>query len=102
MRMGWIKTASTKICCRPEIQDLVVKRFNIIKARKLRNIFYCEDISLTFTSETKHRIRAFDSVPVYEENYRYPKEYKQKVKRQIEKMWKDGIIKPNTSPWNSH
>lgn len=66
-----------------------------------RDIFYCEDIPLTFTNQVKHEIRTTDNVPIYTKSYRFPHIYKSEVKKQINSMLDQKIITNSTSPWSS-
>jgi len=64
-----------------------------------KDLFHKEN--LTFTNIVKHRIRTTDEIPIYTKSYRYPYVHKDEVKRQIEDMLKQGIIRPSHSPWSS-
>ncbi|WP_253302428.1 reverse transcriptase domain-containing protein [Wolbachia endosymbiont of Psylliodes chrysocephala] len=66
-----------------------------------RDIFYCENIPLTFSNTIKHKINLTDESPIYTRQYRYPQIYKDEVKSQIEKMLSQGIIQPSSSPFSS-
>lgn len=66
-----------------------------------KDIFYCEDIPLSFTNKIKHKIRTSDNEPIFTKNYRYPYIHKQEVETQIANMLEENIIKPSESPWNA-
>lgn len=66
-----------------------------------RDIFYCDKIPLTFTSEIQHKINLTDETPIFTKTYRYPEIHKQEVKDQVEKMLQQGIIQNSISPWSS-
>lgn len=66
-----------------------------------RDIFYCENIPLSFTNEIKHKINLTEDKPIYTKSYRFPEIHKNEVKTQIDKMLSQGIIRPSTSPWSS-
>lgn len=66
-----------------------------------RDIFYCEGIPLTFTNQIKHEIRTIDDIPIYTKSYRFPHVYKSEVKKQIDSMLDQNIIRHSTSPWSS-
>lgn len=66
-----------------------------------RDIFYCEDIPLTFTNQIKHNINLTEETPIFTKTYRYPQVHKSEVNKQVNQMLKDGIIQPSNSPWSS-
>lgn len=66
-----------------------------------RDIFYCDKIPLTFTSEIQHKINLTDETPIFTKTYRYPQVHKQEVKDQVQKMLQQGIIQNSVSPWSS-
>ena len=66
-----------------------------------RDIFYCEQIPLSFTSEITHKIKLNDESPIYTKSYRFPEIHKKEVKDQIAKMLDQGIIQHSISPWSS-
>lgn len=66
-----------------------------------RDIFHCEKIPLSFTSEIKHCIKTTDNIPVYIKPYRLPFESQKEVQKQVEDLLEQGIIRPSTSPWSS-
>jgi hypothetical protein len=65
------------------------------------DIFHKDDDKLTFTNQIKHQIKTSDEIPIHTRSYRYPFVHKLEVKNQIDKMLKDGIIRPSQSPWSS-
>ena len=65
------------------------------------DIFYLEGDKLTFTNQVKHEINTGDAKPIFTKSYRYPHAHKQEVKTQMDKMLKQGIIRPSFSPWSS-
>ncbi|KAI5743669.1 hypothetical protein M8J77_013901 [Diaphorina citri] len=90
--------------------------FNMIRSDHLNNdetyrlknllesysdIFHIEGNDLSVTSEIKHVIRTKDEIPVYTKTYRYPEVHRKEVSEQIQKMLKQGIIRPSFSPWSS-
>lgn len=68
---------------------------------EFRDIFYCENIPLTFTNQIRHKINLTNENPIFTKSYRYPEIHKAEVKEQISKMLKQGIIQNSTSPWSS-
>ena len=69
--------------------------------REYSEIFQKEDTPLSFTSKIKHVIRTQDQFPVYTKSYRYPEVHRQEVRRQIDDMLDQNIIRPSHSPWSS-
>lgn len=66
-----------------------------------RDIFYCENIPLSFSYEITHKINLTDDIPIHTKSYRSPKIHLQEVKSQISKMLEQGIIQNGVSPWSS-
>lgn len=66
-----------------------------------RDIFYCEDIPLSFTNEITHKINLKNDSPIHVKSYRFPEVHKQEVRTQILKMLEHGIIQSSNSPWSS-
>lgn len=66
-----------------------------------RDIFYCEEIPLSFTNEVTHKIKLKDETPIFTKSYRYPEVHKNEVKTQIAKMLDQKIIQHSVSPWSS-
>lgn len=78
------------------------EKVNLLKLCKdYSDIFYLEDEPLTFTNKIKHRIRTTDEIPVHTKTYRYPYVHRQEVQTQINKMLKQGIIRPSSSAWSA-
>lgn len=69
--------------------------------KKYEDVFFREGDNLSFTNKIKHEIKTTDDLPIYTKSYRYPHIHKNEVNTQIEKMLKQGIIKPSYSPWSS-
>lgn len=69
--------------------------------KEYSDIFYNEDMPLTFTSKVKHNIKTTDEIPVYTKSYRYPFVHREEVANQIKKMLDQNIIRPSNSPWSS-
>lgn len=65
-----------------------------------RDIFYCEDIPLTFTHEVKHKLRLQDEKPIFVRNYRQAPKQKEEIKKQINQLLEQNIIKESRSPWS--
>lgn len=69
--------------------------------QEFSDIFYNENVPLSFTNKIKHTIKTSDETPVYTKSYRYPFIHRQEVDRQIKKMLEQNIIRPSDSPWSS-
>lgn len=65
------------------------------------DIFFREGQNLSFTNQIKHHIHTRDELPCYTKSYRYPQIHKEEIKRQLDKMLHEGIIRPSFSPWSS-
>ena len=65
------------------------------------DIFHLLDDILTTTNAIEHQIHVTDPTPIYTKSYRYPEVHKLEVKKQIDKMLKQGIIRPSISPWSA-
>ena len=68
---------------------------------KYSHLFYRENSNLTFTGVIKHRIITKDDIPVFAKTYRYPYIYKDEVKKQIQEMLDNNIIKLSNSPYSA-
>lgn len=75
------------------------KLINVI--RKFPTLFSEPDESLTYTTTVEGEIRTKDDSPIYTRSYPYPMALKPIVDKEIEKLLRDGIIKPSKSPYNS-
>lgn len=71
----------------------LIKEFSVL--------FKQDDEPLSFTNRIKHRIRTTDELPVYSKSYRYPEVHRQEVRKQINEMLSQNIIRPSHSPWSS-
>ncbi|KAG6446897.1 hypothetical protein O3G_MSEX004650 [Manduca sexta] len=63
-----------------------------------RDIFHCEDIPLTFIHEIKHKLRFSDDKAIFVRNYRQAPKQKEEIKRQINKLLEQNIIRESNSP----
>lgn len=68
---------------------------------EFRDIFHCENIPLTFTNAIKHQIKLKDENPIFTKTYRYPEIHRSEVKKQIENLLEQNIIRNSNSPWSS-
>lgn len=69
--------------------------------KEFKDIFYCEDIPLSFTNEVKHKIRTKNEDPIHIKAHRLPPAQKDEIRNQIDKMLKDNVIKKSFSPWSA-
>ncbi|KAK9687374.1 Integrase zinc binding domain [Popillia japonica] len=68
---------------------------------EFHDIFHLPNDELTQTTSITHDIPTLDEKPTHTKSYRYPQVHKDEVRKQVDKMLKQGIIKPSTSPWSS-
>lgn len=68
---------------------------------EFKDIFYCEDIPLTFTNQVKHEIRTKNEDPINIKAHRLPPSQSLEIRKQVDKMLKDGIIQESHSPWSA-
>lgn len=68
---------------------------------QFHHIFHLPGDQLTTTKTLKHEIATTSQNPIFTKTYRYPKVHEQEVKKQIDKMLEQNIVKPSTSPWSS-
>lgn len=68
-----------------------------------RDVFYCDDIPLSFTNQMNHKIKLKNEFasPIFTKSYRFPEIHKNEVRTQINKMLEQGIIQDSVSPWSS-
>lgn len=64
----------------------------VIRNLKFRDIFYHEDIALSFTHEITHKINLTYETPIYTKSYRFLEIHEADVKSQINKMLQQSII----------
>lgn len=64
-------------------------------------LFFKEGDRLTHTHEIQHEIITTLNKPVYAKMYRYPQIHETEIKRQINEMLEQGVIKESNSPYNS-
>lgn len=65
-----------------------------------RDVFHCEELPLTFTHEIKHQLRLSDNKPMYTRNYRQAPKQKAEIKKQINQLLEQKIIRESNSPWS--
>lgn len=70
---------------------------------KFNDIFFLPNDILTCTDAIEHEINLNNdnNGPIFTKSYRYPEVHKAEVNNQIDKMLKQKIIQPSTSPWSS-
>lgn len=69
--------------------------------KEYKDIFYCDQLPLSFTSQVKHFIRTKNEDPIYVKPYRQPPVQTQEIKTQVEKLLKNNVIQESHSPWNA-
>lgn len=65
-----------------------------------RDIFYSENIPLTFTHAVKHELRLRDNTPIFVRSYRQPPQKRAEIKSQVDNLLSQGIIRESVSPWS--
>lgn len=66
-----------------------------------RDIFYCDDIPLSFTSSVKHCIRTKTEDPIYIRPFRNAPSQNEEIQRQVDKLLANDIIRESHSPWSA-
>ena len=66
-----------------------------------RDIFYCDELPLSFTNEVKHKIRTKSEDPIFIRPYRQAPAQADEINRQVEKLLQDNVIRESHSPWNA-
>ena len=69
--------------------------------REYKDIFYSEQLPLTFTNQVKHFIRTKNEDPIYVKAYRQAPAQTQEIKDQVEKLLKNNVIQESYSPWSA-
>ena len=68
---------------------------------KYSDQFYLEGDEIGCTDVLTHRIHLTHDVPIREKQYKIPYNLRQEVDRQVEQLYKNGIIQPSESPYQS-
>lgn len=69
--------------------------------KEFKDIFYCDQIPLTFTNSVKHHIRTKNEDPIYVKPYRQGPFVQNEINRQVDQLIKDNVIQESHSPWNA-
>ena len=70
--------------------------------REYHDTFHLPGDKLSMATVSGHRVRIkSDTTPCNVKPYRLPEIHKQEVRKQVEKMLEDGIIRHSASPWNA-
>lgn len=69
--------------------------------KEYKDIFYSDQLPLSFTNQVKHFIRTKNEDPIYVKPYRQPPVQTQEIKNQVEKLLKNNVIQESHSPWNA-
>ena len=65
-----------------------------------KQIFHVEGQPLSFTHCVKHKLNLKDNTPVYVRMYRQPMETKLEIKKQVQNLIDQDIIRDSISPWS--
>lgn len=66
-----------------------------------KDVFYCDQIPLSFTNQVKHKIRTKNEEPIYVRPYRQAPAETDEINRQTEKLLNENVIRESYSPWNA-
>lgn len=66
-----------------------------------KDIFYCEELPLTFTNQVKHQIRTKNEDPIYVRPYRQTPFDTAEISKQVDQLLKNNVIQESYSPWNA-
>lgn len=69
--------------------------------KEYKDIFYCDQIPLTFTDSVKHHIRTKNEDPIYVKPYRQAPFVQNEINRQVDELLKNNVIQESHSPWNA-
>lgn len=90
------------------LQRLRLEHTNIEERDKImrlcheyRDIFYCDEIPLSFTNQVKHKIRTKNEDPIFVKPYRQAPAQADEINRQVDKLLKDNVVQESHSPWNA-
>lgn len=56
---------------------------------------------MSATTQTVHRIRTENNHPIFSKIYRYPRVHEEEIKKQVDELLKQNIIRKSVSPYNS-
>lgn len=93
-----------KIITLLDINDLSgsEKEFALDIVHKFADIIFLEGDKLSYTDIIEHAIDLeHGKGPIHVQPYKIPHSYKPEVRRQIQEMLEQGIIKPSVSPYNA-
>lgn len=66
-----------------------------------RDIFYCDQLPLTFSNQVKHQIRTKNEDPIFIRPYRLPPLQNAEIQKQVDKLLNDNVIQESFSPWSA-
>lgn len=69
--------------------------------KRYSHLFHDNNENLSATTHTKHFIRTQDENPVYTKSFRHPHAMQEEIKKQIDKLLDQKIIRPSVSPYSS-
>lgn len=68
---------------------------------EFKDIFYSDQIPLTFTNQVKHHIRTKNEDPIFVKPYRQAQTVAAEIDRQVAKLLADNVITESFSPWSA-
>lgn len=66
-----------------------------------KDVFHQPNTKLTCGTTVECSINTTDDIPVHQKVYPYPAAYAEEVRKQVDKLLADGIIRPSRSAWTS-
>ncbi|CAG9092967.1 unnamed protein product [Plutella xylostella] len=65
------------------------------------NDLFTEDVTNSATTNVKHKINLINNEPIYQRPFRLPQVQQEEIKKQVDKLLNENIIRPSESPWAS-
>lgn len=66
-----------------------------------RDIFYCDEMPLTFSNRAKHQIRTKNEDPIFIRPYKQPPAQNIEIQNQVDKLLSSNVIRESHSPWSA-
>lgn len=81
--------------------NLEEKTLIIDLCTEYKDIFYCENVPLSFTNQVKHKIRTSNEDHIYIRPYRQPMSQNLEIQKQVDKLLENKVITESHSPWSA-
>lgn len=69
--------------------------------QEYKDIFYCDQLPLSFTNSVKHEIRTTNEDPIFVRPYRQAPIQTLEINKQVEKLLENNVVQESHSPWNA-